>query len=123
MADNELDDQMIQLQQSAFRKDKDNLDFLTEAGVGLETCDPAGDGVSWRVEGTKEWYDNPRSAIAAARFPKTPAKPVAKPEAAEGICGLCGKPMPPGEEMFRFHGYSGPCPKDAAVDAARDGSK
>lgn len=28
----------------------------------------------------------------------------------EGICELCGKPMPPGEEMFKFHGYSGPCP-------------
>jgi hypothetical protein len=26
-------------------------------------------------------------------------------------CGLCGKPMPPGEEMFNYHGYSGPCPK------------
>lgn len=26
-------------------------------------------------------------------------------------CGLCGEPMPPGEEMFKFHGYSGPCPK------------
>lgn len=25
------------------------------------------------------------------------------------ICGLCGQPMPPGEEMFNFHGYSGPC--------------
>jgi hypothetical protein len=28
------------------------------------------------------------------------------------ICFLCGKPMPKGEEMFRFHGYSGPCPAD-----------
>ena len=28
-------------------------------------------------------------------------------------CGLCGELMPPGEEMFRFHGYSGPCPKPA----------
>lgn len=27
------------------------------------------------------------------------------------ICELCGEPMPPGEEMFKFHGYSGPCPK------------
>ncbi len=27
------------------------------------------------------------------------------------ICRLCGEPMPPGEEMFNFHGYSGPCPK------------
>jgi len=26
-------------------------------------------------------------------------------------CQLCGEPMPPGEEMFQFHGYSGPCPK------------
>lgn len=26
-------------------------------------------------------------------------------------CELCGEPMPPGEEMFKFHGYSGACPK------------
>jgi len=26
-------------------------------------------------------------------------------------CELCGEPMPPGEQMFKFHGYSGPCPK------------
>lgn len=26
-------------------------------------------------------------------------------------CELCGEPMPLGEEMFKFHGYSGPCPK------------
>lgn len=25
-------------------------------------------------------------------------------------CELCGAPMPEGETMFRFHGYSGPCP-------------
>lgn len=30
---------------------------------------------------------------------------------AEAKCELCGDPMPPGEEMFKFHGYSGPCPK------------
>lgn len=28
-----------------------------------------------------------------------------------GTCELCGEPMPRGEEMFRFHGHSGPCPK------------
>lgn len=28
-----------------------------------------------------------------------------------GKCELCGEPMPLGEQMFRFHGYSGPCPK------------
>ena len=26
-------------------------------------------------------------------------------------CGLCGEPMPPGEEMFKYHGHSGPCPE------------
>jgi len=26
-------------------------------------------------------------------------------------CELCGEPMPQGEEMFKFHGYSGNCPK------------
>lgn len=26
-------------------------------------------------------------------------------------CQLCGEPMPAGEEMFKFHGYSGPCPR------------
>ena len=26
-------------------------------------------------------------------------------------CELCGEPMPPGEEMFKYHGYSGSCPK------------
>jgi NTP pyrophosphatase (non-canonical NTP hydrolase) len=27
------------------------------------------------------------------------------------LCEICGEPMPAGEEMFKFHGYSGPCPK------------
>jgi hypothetical protein len=27
------------------------------------------------------------------------------------LCEVCGEPMPPGEEMFKFHGYSGNCPK------------
>ena len=26
-------------------------------------------------------------------------------------CTICGEPMPEGEGMFKFHGYSGPCPK------------
>lgn len=27
------------------------------------------------------------------------------------LCELCGEPMPDGEEVFKFHGYSGNCPK------------
>lgn len=30
-------------------------------------------------------------------------------------CSICGEPMPEGEEMFKFHGYSGPCPKGAPL--------
>jgi hypothetical protein len=26
-------------------------------------------------------------------------------------CELCGEPMPAGEEVFNYHGFSGPCPK------------
>jgi hypothetical protein len=35
------------------------------------------------------------------------------------VCELCGEPMPAGEEMFVYHGYSGPCPTppQAAVPA------
>jgi hypothetical protein len=36
-------------------------------------------------------------------------------------CALCGEPMPPGEEMFKYHGYSGPClipPKSPNPDKA-----
>lgn len=29
----------------------------------------------------------------------------------KALCALCGEPMPPGEEMFKYHGYSGDCPK------------
>jgi hypothetical protein len=25
-------------------------------------------------------------------------------------CGICGEPMPAGEEMFMYHGFTGPCP-------------
>lgn len=29
------------------------------------------------------------------------------------LCELCGKPMPEGEEMFKYHGYSCDCPKSS----------
>ena len=42
------------------------------------------------------------------------AKDAGHPATAHGeaaTCALCGEPMPPGEEMFAYHGMSGPCPK------------
>lgn len=32
-------------------------------------------------------------------------------------CELCGEPMPEGEEMFLYHGFSGPCPKSEVEKA------
>ena len=29
------------------------------------------------------------------------------------LCELCGKPMPEGEEIFKYHGYSCDCPKSS----------
>ncbi len=40
--------------------------------------------------------------------------------AARERCELCGEPMPAGEEMFKFHGYSGPCPKSPETPAYED---
>ena len=36
------------------------------------------------------------------------------------LCKLCGEPMPEGEEMFKYHGFSGPCPKPPKPDTSRD---
>ena len=36
-------------------------------------------------------------------------------------CAVCGEPMPPGEQMFKFHGYSGPCPKPAQTPSTARG--
>lgn len=33
-------------------------------------------------------------------------------------CQLCGEPMPEGEEMFNYHGYSGPCPTPKRLSLA-----
>jgi hypothetical protein len=41
-----------------------------------------------------------------------------KPVVKEGGCAVCGEPMPPGEEIFKFHGYSGPCPKPPPLTVA-----
>lgn len=33
------------------------------------------------------------------------------------LCGLCNQPMPKGEEMFQYHGYSGACPETGVPEA------
>lgn len=33
------------------------------------------------------------------------------PDALVNKCAICGEPMPPNEQMFKYHGFSGPCPK------------
>lgn len=36
------------------------------------------------------------------------------------VCELCGEPMPAGEEMFKYHGLSGDCPKPPRPRTLRD---
>jgi hypothetical protein len=51
-------------------------------------------------------------------YPPLPGSPPPDPPqpcavvAETPLCGLCGHPMPDGEEIFQYHGYSGGCPKD-----------
>jgi hypothetical protein len=47
--------------------------------------------------------------IVDLELQKSPSPPFDNTE--KNICQLCGKPMPKGEEMFNFHGYSGNCPE------------
>jgi len=37
-------------------------------------------------------------------------------------CGICGEPMPAGEQMFKYHGYSGPCPAPQQKDEPEIGT-
>lgn len=36
-------------------------------------------------------------------------------------CEICGEPMPEGEQSFRYHGFSGPCPKPPLPTPPRNG--
>lgn len=36
------------------------------------------------------------------------------------LCSICGEPMPEEERMFKYHGFSGPCPKPPLPPAPRD---
>jgi hypothetical protein len=55
--------------------------------------------------------EEPQKTDGAALLPVDPSAEV-KTEPLP-TCGLCGEPMPAGEEMFNYHGYSGPCPEKA----------
>jgi hypothetical protein len=52
--------------------------------------------------------------IAAASTGVSPSESSASDTPTPPLCQLCGNPMPEGEEMFTYHGYSGPCPTPAA---------
>lgn len=52
-----------------------------------------------------EWPLNIRLRFIAEQHAATVISKIER----QSICELCGCPMPEGEEMFKFHGYSGPC--------------
>lgn len=55
--------------------------------------------------------DEIRSADVKKMYDAMDREPVQ--DDAPPTCALCGKPMPAGEEMFKYHGYSGPCPTES----------
>lgn len=63
-----------------------------------------------------------RSKRQALPITPLPLAPHLQNGSKEGICELCGEPMPPGEEMFKFHGFSGPCPVKKETIEVQGGS-
>ena len=68
--------------------------------AGLVVLQPRGGG----------WWLSAKGQAAASLIEPSEAAGASVRESVPGVCDLCGKPMPAGEEMFKFHGYSGPCP-------------
>lgn len=58
----------------------------------------------WLIQGIKGEVYPCKSDIFEATYDAVEVVP-------KDGCGRCGKPLPPGEEMFKYHGYSGPCPE------------
>lgn len=88
--------------------DRDNAELHQRRGENLNDCLRLAD-VAAQARRRKE------AARQAIKATLTDAALIPPQEASmEGICDICGQPMPPGEEMFKFHGYSGPCPPQEA---------
>lgn len=78
------------------------LGWAEEASTAARMATTAEAKPSWKFA----WVTDRQAAATAP-----------KPAVKEGCCELCGEPMPPGESMFKFHGYSGPCPTPSGADA------
>lgn len=81
---------------------------------GGRTTKYGGDTPMWKLRAEKAERENAalREEIEKLKNPK-------KPERVPGICALCKNPMPKGEEMFFYHGYSGNCPPAAKPDGEK----
>ncbi len=68
---------------------------------------------AWVLGVGMEEIEERNIAKLKARFPDGFTNKDANAKAGETkpLCSLCGEPMPEGETMFKYHGYSGPCPK------------
>lgn len=68
-------------------------------------------GLKTELLGYSSWHTSSNKATHRGRL--VCIEKVGKKESSEdGIarCGICGEQMPDGEEMFNYHGHSGPCP-------------
>lgn len=75
-----------------------------EASIALCRCGWASPPSATTEEAAEAWTRH--------REPASPPPAAPRPDVAPK-CEICGEPMAEGEGMFKFHGYSGPCPKPA----------
>jgi hypothetical protein len=74
--------------------------------VGIEPL-----GVVHFLQESRVMHNKPHTAAAKAKMSEKSETPK---------CEICGEPMPAGEGVFKFHGYSGPCPKSPLPRAEPD---
>lgn len=91
----------------AYKVSKENL---TATKRILEEC-----GIISTVDGSIGMVildlNNRIKSVAKKRIAELALEEEKKSDEPNGaICGLCKLPMPKGEEMFLYHGHSGPCP-------------
>lgn len=80
-----------------------------------KVSDCCGAGIVWRsLDGVNSPTYDEKSYCSWCLFGCTQVE--AKEEEISK-CKLCGEPMPRGEEMFYYHGYSGACPKPPLKEA------
>lgn len=78
--------------------------------VALAACQEERDRLAQENDKLREQRNSLHSQLSFRDLQASGGLPEAQAANDSTLCQLCGHPMPAGEEMFNYHGYSGPCP-------------